>query len=158
MAEELLELGRVHKAHGLRGEVSVSFISNRPERWSVGASLKVGDAWMTVASSRAHQGRTLIRFEGIADRLAAEVLSGARVYGAPLVDPDALWIHEMIGARVLDQDGIDHGIVKAVLENPASDLLVLEDGALVPLAFVTQVEVESSTIRVDVPPGLFETA
>ena len=156
MAEELLELGRVHKPHGLKGEVAVSFISNRPERWSVGAQLKVGEQWRTISAARSHQGRILIQFEGVGDRGAAEALSGAVIWGIPLLDPTALWVHELIGAEVIDQDGTARGRVKAVLENPASDLLLMESEALIPLNFVVAFDAEHAKIEVDVPPGLFE--
>ena len=51
--------------------------------------------------------------------------------------PDALWVHELIGAEVVDARGIRVGVVEAVEANPASDLLVLTDGQLIPLRFVT---------------------
>ena len=63
-------------------------------------------------------------------------------------------MHALIGAEVVDVAGRAHGRVASVEANPASDLLVLGDGRLVPLAFV----VESSTGRVvvDVPAGLLD--
>ena len=69
-------------------------------------------------------------------------------------EDDTLWVHELVGAEVYDKDGRYYGAVTEVEANPASDLLVLGDGRLVPLAFV----VESSTGRVvvDVPAGLLD--
>ena len=71
-----------------------------------------------------------------------------------MTDPDALYVHELIGSEVVEQDGTSHGIVVSVEANPASDLLVGEAGWLVPLRFV--VERRGRQIVVDAPEGLFE--
>jgi 16S rRNA processing protein RimM len=63
-------------------------------------------------------------------------------------------VHDLVGSEVVEVDGTRHGAVVAVQANPASDLLVMEDGNLVPLRFV--VGREDRRIVVDVPAGLFE--
>ena len=73
--------------------------------------------------------------------------------------PTRLFVHDLVGCRVVDADGIDRGRVEAVQANPASDLLVLDGGALVPLTFVVggvETGTDGDVIRVDVPDGLFE--
>jgi 16S rRNA processing protein RimM len=77
------------------------------------------------------------------------------IYGEPIEDDEALWIHKLIGSSVLDQDGIDRGVVIEVIENPASDLLSLASGALVPLVFVSRFDAASSKIYIEAPEGLF---
>ncbi|MEO2156482.1 MAG: hypothetical protein ABGY30_07675, partial [Acidimicrobiales bacterium] len=59
------------------------------------------------------------------------------------------------GATVVDQHGTSHGTVVALLDNPASDLLELADGRLIPLVFVVGHE-PGVSIQVDVPPGLLD--
>ena len=140
------------KAHGLRGEVIVALSTNRPERVAVGATLHTDDGPLTVRTSRPHQHRHIVHFEGVDTREAAEALHGTVLRAEPLDDPDALWVHDLVGSVVVDQHGTDHGPVTAVEVNPASDLLVLEDGGLVPLTFV--VEHADGRITVDVPDGL----
>ena len=51
--------------------------------------------------------------------------------------PDALWVHELVGATVRDAAGTALGTVASVEANPASDLMVLESGGLIPVRFVT---------------------
>ena len=63
-----------------------------------------------------------------------------------------LRVHDLIGATVVDQHGTEHGPVTSVEVNPASDLLVLEGGGLVPLTFV--VDHVDGRITVDIPDGL----
>ncbi len=69
--------------------------------------------------------RWLMSFRGIDTRDQAESLRGAVLAAAPLVDPEALWVHELIGSEVVDLAGSPIGVVEAVESNPASDLLVL---------------------------------
>ena len=61
-------------------------------------------------------------------------------------------MHELIGCDVID-DGVNRGQVVEVVSNPASDLLELDTGALVPLRFVTSHQ--PGVIDVEVPDGLF---
>ena len=96
-----------------------------------------------------------MKFAGIADRTAAESWHGTVLLAEPIEDPDALFVHDLIGRRVIDADGVDRGLVVSLQSNPASDLLVLENDALVPLNFVTNSEIEGE-IHVDTPDGLFE--
>jgi 16S rRNA processing protein RimM len=153
-----LEVGRIGRAHGIRGEVAVTFTSNRPERSAPGAVLRAGDRVLVVTASRPHQGRWLLRFEGVDDRSAAEALLGHTLY-APLLDStvlgdDEFWVHELVGATVVDPRGAVLGRVDAVEANPAHDQLVLDSGALVPMAFV--VEQRGTELVVDPPDGLLE--
>jgi len=151
----LLEIGRIAKAHGLRGEVNVVLVSNRTERLDPGSVLSsdVGD--LVVESSRPHGDRWLVTFAGHRDRSAAEALRGLELRAEPLEDPDELWVHDLVGCRVVSADGIERGVVTAVQDNPAADLLVLDNGALVPVVFVVDGPT-GGTVHVDVPDGLFE--
>lgn len=150
-----LEVGRIGRAHGIRGEVTVTFVSDRDERRVPGARFVTDDGDLTVTHIRAHGGKFLVRFDGVDDRNAAEALTGTSLRAEPLDDDDTLWVHELIDARMLDVDGVDRGVVVEVQANPASDLLVLDDGTLVPVAFVID-RPGDGTIVVEVPPGLFE--
>ena len=149
-----LEVGSVGKAHGLRGEVQVRLTTDRTERVDPGSVLHSDDQTLVVAASRPHQNGWLVRFEGVDDRNAAEALRGVVLRADPIDDPDTLWIHELIGARIVQTDGTDRGVVASVQANPASDLLVTETGALVPLTFV--VELVDGVITIDPPEGLFD--
>jgi 16S rRNA processing protein RimM len=151
-----LELGRVTRPHGIRGEVVVMLHTDRPERTTPGAVLRAGDRTLVVASARPHQGRWLVRFEGITDRNGAEELRGATLVGEPLDDPGEgrIWVHELVGEEVRDVRGNVLGRVADVEANPAHDILVLDDGTLVPFVFV--VEQEPGVLIVDPPDGLLD--
>jgi len=148
-------VARVIKPHGLMGEVVVELLSNRPERLSPGVSLESEKGPIVIQRSRPFQGRYLATFEGVVTREGAETLRGVVLLAPPLDEPDTLWVHELIGAKVVDQRKNDLGQVVAVEENPASDLLVLDSGVLIPLRFVTNV-VAGESIDVTIPEGLTE--
>jgi len=151
-----LELGRVGRPHGIRGEVVVTLHTDRPERTAPGAVFHVGDRTLVLASARPHQGRWLVRFEGVTDRDAAEELRGATLVGEPLDDPGEgrIWVHELVGDEVRDVHGHALGHVLEVEVNPAHDILVLEDGVLVPMVFV--VDRRPGVLVIDPPEGLLD--
>lgn len=164
---QLLEVGRVEKPHGLRGEVVVRLTSNVDGRLAPGTVLfgdPGGGHRLEVVSSRPHQRRWIVVFAGCGRREDADGLRGRLLYGEPVADddPDALWVHELIGAEVVETGGRSRGQVVAVIDNPASDLLELDGGALVPLRFVvahTPVRpggAGGGRVVVDVPAGLFD--
>lgn len=148
-------MGRVVKPHGIRGEVSVEAVTNRPElRFAAGVVLDSDDGPLEVLGGRPHQGRWLVTFAGVADRNAAEALRGRVLHAEPLDEDGALWVHDLIGCEVVDTTGRSYGPVEAVEANPASDLLVLSGERLVPLAFV--VSQEPGRVVIDPPAGLLE--
>jgi 16S rRNA processing protein RimM len=153
----LLEVGHVVKPHGLRGEVIVWLTTNRAERLEPGAVLRAGERELRVERAAPHRGRFIVSFEGVTGIDAAEELRGTELLALPLEDPDVLWVHEMIGCPVEDVSGRPLGTVEAIEANPASDLLVLENGVLIPLNFVVRSE-PGVLIIVDVPDGLVDLA
>jgi 16S rRNA processing protein RimM len=135
--------------------VVVHFVSNRPERTEAGARFCTDAGDLVIGTVRPNGDRFVVHFEGIDSVEAAQSLRGLVLRAEPLEDPDALWVHELVGAEVFDAgDGRLLGRVAAVVENPASDLLELEDGALVPLRFV--VAHEPGRVCVDLPAGLLD--
>jgi 16S rRNA processing protein RimM len=145
----------------LRGEVVVQLLTTVAERLAAGSELDRDGGRLTVESAQAlpgkqspHGSRWLVQFVGIDSREGAESLVGATLRAEPLVGAEGLWVHELIGAEVVDGLGEARGRVAAVEANPASDLLVLDNGALVPLRFV--VSAEPGRLTVDAPAGLFE--
>ena len=133
----------------------MSLTSDRDERLVIGAELFDGRTWLRVVSSRPQpQRKWVVQFDGIADRNAAELLTGRQLFAAPVADDDALWVHELIGARVIDAAGIDHGVCVSVVDNPAHDILELDSGHLVPVTFV--VSLADGVITGAAPDGLFD--
>jgi 16S rRNA processing protein RimM len=150
----LLEVGRVVKPHGLGGEVIVELFTNRPERMAAGTVLSTAGGPLTIEHSTPHLGRWIVSFAGVRSREDAEGLRDTVLSAEPIEDPTALWVHELVGAEVVGVDDRPHGQVVAVEANPASDLLVLDGGGLVPLRFV--VSHEAGRVVIDPPAGLLD--
>lgn len=150
----LLEVGRIGRAHGLRGQVHVELITDRDERLQHGSRLRAGERWLEVATAARHGDHWLVHFVGVEDRTAAEGIASTPLLAEPIHDPDALWVHEVIGARVVEVSGTDRGRCVAVIANPGNDLLELDNGALVPTPFVTTIA--DGVITIDPPDGLFD--
>ena len=130
-------------------------MTNRSERLAPGTVLDTTAGPLTVIRSRPFGHRWLVVFDGVGDRAGADSLRGAVLRADAIEDPDALWVHELIGAELVRQgDGAVMGRVVSVLSNPASDLLELDTGALVPTRFV--VGHGDGRVVVDTPDGLFD--
>ncbi|MGI8663884.1 MAG: ribosome maturation factor RimM [Acidimicrobiales bacterium] len=152
----MLEVGRIAKPHGVRGEVVVELTTERSERAAVGSTLHAeGHGLIRITASRPHQGKWLVTLEGVHDRSSAETLHGAKLFAEPVVDAGVLFAHDLIGAAVIDTKGAACGTVEAVQANPASDLLVLDSGALVPAVFLVEHR-DDGVIVIDPPEGLLE--
>jgi len=150
----LLEIGHIRRAHGLHGQVNVQLGTDRSERLAPGARWWARDGWLTLTNSAPHHDRWLVTFDEIGDRVTAQRYTNTPVFAEPIEDPDELWVHDLIGAEVVERDGTPRGRCVAVVDNPAADLLELDGGALVPVVFV--VERGNGCIVIDPPPGLFD--
>ncbi|WP_400999119.1 ribosome maturation factor RimM [Agromyces sp. GXQ0307] len=168
-----LRVGRLTKAHGLKGALKLELYTDDPERRFVpGAvfSLQVpaDSPWhgrtLTFRELRWYNSQPVGFFEGVDDRTAAEGLVKAILWVDQPVDeepePDAWYDHQLIGLEVV-RDGERIGQVAHVDHLPAQDLLVVktkQGDVMVPFvaAFVPEVDVEAGTLTVTPPPGLFE--
>ena len=134
----------------------VELVTNRPDRLSPETVIAGPCGPLRVKASRPFQARYLVQFDGVDTREQAELLRDfvLRAEPVPDADPDALWVHELVGSEVRDTAGTPLGTVKEVQDNPASDLLVLVDGGLIPCRFV--VGNAQGVVTVDIPEGLLD--
>jgi 16S rRNA processing protein RimM len=167
-------VGRLLKAHGLKGAIKLELYTDSPnERFVPGAVLKLQvpetSPWfgksLTVNELRWYNQAPVIFFKDVDDRDAAESLIRAillidtDVQSLP-VEEDAWYDHQLVGLNVL-RDGVKVGTVVRVDHFPAHDLLAVNTGStevLVPFvkAIVPAVDIEAGTVVVTPPLGLFE--
>lgn len=150
----LLEIGRLGRTHGVRGEIYLSLTSDRPERRRPGGRVFVGGTWRTITKIRESNERFLVMFDGIAVREEAAELTNETVYAEPIDDDDALWVHDIVGSRVVDVDGTEYGIASAVLDNPAHAIIETDRAVLIPVPFV--VSHTDGVVVVAPPAGLLD--
>ena len=168
-----LRVGRLLKAHGLKGALKLELYTDDPARRFVpGAefTLQVPESspWhgksVTVRDYRVMNGSSVVFFDGVDDRTAAESLVRAILW----IDQDqseepednAWYDHQLTGLAVV-RDGETIGQVRRVDHFPAQDLLVVavgENEVMVPFveAIVPTVDIEAGHVVVTPPAGLFE--
>ena len=133
--------------------------TDQTRRLDPGTELTSARGTLRVVSSKPFgpDDRYIVQFEGVFDRSAADSLRGVELEAEPLDDvADVLWVHELVGATVRDAAGATLGVIASVEANPASDLMVLESGALIPVRFVTGHDPTGRTVDVDIPEGLLD--
>lgn len=182
MAERDVVVGRIGKAHGIKGELSVEPRTDEPERrFTVGAVLTTQapqggtplgpgrPSQVTVQALRWHQSRLLVWFEEIRDRNQAEAARGLVLLAsvdedeAP-EDPDEFYDHQLVGLPVYTVDGDRVGELSEVVHGSAQDLLSVraEDGREILVPFVSElvptVDVPGRRIVVQDRPGLLAPA
>jgi 16S rRNA processing protein RimM len=172
--ETSLRVGRLTKAHGLKGAIKVELFTDDPARRFVpGAifSLQVPESspWhgksVTLKELRYYNATPVAFFDGVDDREAAESLIKAILWveldeANEPQEPDAWFDHQLVGLAVV-RDGQQVGTLARVEHFPAQDLLAVTTDAgevLVPFvtAIVPTVDLEAGVITVTPPTGLFE--
>ena len=170
-----LRVGRLTKAHGLKGALKLELYTDDPGRRFVpGAAFALQvpatSPWhgrrIELAELKWFNGQPVAFFKDVTDRASAESLVKAVLWvDADPSDPaeqeeDAWFDHQLVGLRVL-REGEELGTVARVDHLPAQDLLAVatpRGEVLVPFvkAIVTEVDPEAGTLTVDPPGGLFE--
>jgi 16S rRNA processing protein RimM len=168
--KELLAVGLITRAHGVKGEVAVRPLTEVESRFQPGSVLLLGPEGqreLTVGSVRGpHHGRLLVRFRGVEDRGEAEAIRGQVLLidsgqTPALSEPDRFWVHEVVGLEVMTDDGRSLGRVRDVLHNSANDIWVVESergDILVPALrdVVAAVDIPSRRIVIREVPGLLD--
>lgn len=162
MAADIL-LGVIIGAHGLKGEVKVKTFTETPERLGAYGPLhaKDGRAFVVAAVRATAADSATVRFEGIAERSAAEALKGLELFVARAVLPETeaeeFYHADLVGLRAEDEAGRLIGHVRGIHNFGAGDVLDIEkpDGseALLPFTreFAPVVDVAAGRIVVAVP-------
>lgn len=159
-------VGIVGRPHGVRGDVHIDLRTDEPERRfakNAVVRLEGRHGAVTVASSRWHQDRFLVRFAEFADRTAAETLRGAILVAD--VDADEVPVDEgeyydrqLIGLDAVVGDEVV-GVIASIMHLPAQDLLVVDTGGgerLVPFVsqLVPEVDLVAKRVVLADVPGL----
>lgn len=169
-ADELVVVGRIGPARGVRGDVFVEPWTDVPEqRFAPGTVLRAEPTSagpLTVESSSMASGKLVVHFAGVDDRPAAESLRGielviAAVDRPPLADPDEFYDTDLIGLAARTVDGAELGPVTDVVHASGASYLVLHIAGrerLVPFvtAIVPTVDLGGRRVVIDPPEGLFD--
>jgi len=174
---ELLVVGRVRRAHGIRGELVVETITDEPDAvFAPGRRVFAGTTTgapartpleLHVEQSSPFKGGLIVKFAELADRNEAETWRDRYLLlpaeELPPPDEDEVYVHDLPGMRVVRVSGEAVGEVIEVYELPQG--LVLEvrraDGAstvMIPFdeRTVTEVDGDARVITIDPLEGLLD--
>lgn len=157
-------VGRIGRAHGIRGDLGVDIRTDEPERrFAPGSSVMYEGGTLTIVSARHHSGRLIVRFKGFDDRNGAETLHGKILEVEVDVeelpdDPEEFYDHQLIGLEARVGDKVI-GTVSQVIHMPEQDTLAIktdEREILVPfvLDLVPEVDVHQGFLAIADMPGL----
>jgi len=155
--------GRISGLFGVKGELKLEATSAGRSVFKPGRQLRFanrGDSQdLTIATVREHQGRQLVRFDGVSDATTAAELVGGDLYAprdAFVLDANEYLDEDLIGCRLLE-DGRDLGAVSAIEHYPQQDMLVVGK-TRVPLvgAFIEKIDLSARQIKVKLPAGLID--
>jgi 16S rRNA processing protein RimM len=148
---ELVLVGRVGRPHGVDGAFVVESASTDERRLAVGAELLVeGAAATVVVSRRIGSGRRAVKLDRSVARGAELCI---RRDALPELEEGSYYVADLVGLHVVDENGVDVGVVRDVLPGPANDVLELDSGLLLPLVEACVREVDLAARRVRLNPG-----
>jgi 16S rRNA processing protein RimM len=163
-------VAKIGAAHGLRGEVRLQVFTEDPDAVIEYGELESEDGTrkFRVSSLRPAKGHFIAKFEGVNDRNASELLTNIELFVTrekfPEIEEEATFYYaDLIGLRVEDKSGKSFGVVGAVRNYGAGDMLEVSarpnaPGTLIPFIeqFVPEVDLKQGRVVIDPPAGLFE--
>lgn len=168
---ELVEvrIGKVGRAHGLKGDVAIDLRTDEPgRRFTPGAKLALGEGGKSVevGSTKWHKGRLIVTFVGYPDRTAVEGITGQWLSVKVPADempsePEEYFDRQLVGLSVLDHTGRTVGTITEVQHMPAQDMLHIDVNGeirLVPFvsALVPSVDLAAGNVTLADVKGLLE--
>jgi 16S rRNA processing protein RimM len=171
MSSRLVVIGEITRPHGLRGEMRVTLLTDRPERFEGVTECVLWDQARDtrepcrIIAARRQGAAVLVSVAGCETVEAASALVG-RLFALPEdealpLPPGHFYPWQLEGCRVVTEDGRDVGRVARVEQSPAQDLWVVADGTrehLIPAVAEIVVEVDLAGGRVVIrpPDGLLD--
>ncbi|MGB5686323.1 MAG: ribosome maturation factor RimM [Candidatus Electrothrix sp.] len=169
--ENFVSLGKITKAHSIRGEMKMYPFSDSPETMlQYSEMLLVSEDCATsvtyqVERARVQKNVVLLQLKGCNDRNGAERLVGSQVYvhkdALPELDPDEFYLNDLEGKLLKTTEGRAVGRITGFLANSAQDLLCVQgeqedEEYLIPLIPEFLHAVDEDEVTVSLPPGLLE--
>ena len=157
-----LEAGQIVNTHGLRGEMRVLPWADGPEFLTGFSVLYIDEKPHRVESCRVQKTCVLLKLEGTDDVDAARALRGKTVCidrNDASLPEGSVFVQDLIGMRVIDQNGTEIGKITEVIELPKHDVYVVGGEAgeyQIPAVkeFVKKTDLETDTVEVVVIEGM----
>ena len=156
-----IEAGKIVNTHGVAGEVKIEVWLDSAAYMKRFKRLFLGQRELEVESARVQKDFLLCKLRGVDDVNAAMSLKGRTVSIAredAKLPQGGYFIQDILGAKVVDEEGNEVGTLVDVLERPASQIYVVqgESEHLIPAvpAFIRSTDAEKGIITVHMIEGL----
>lgn len=164
-------VGKVLKAHGIKGELKILVYSGDPDDFSHFPRILLVDEHFStskefeVEKSRPQAKGVIVKLAGLDDRTSAEILHGFEIWTEkdflPALAEDEFYWHEVVGLRVETENGEKLGKVKKLFESGAADILVIRGTGreyLVPAMdeFIASIDYDNGLLVIKDVPGLLD--
>jgi len=162
MVEDRILLGIIAAPHGVRGLVRIRSFTEDPMALAGYGPLsdETGKKVFRVEALSAARGTVLARIDGVADRNAAELMRGTKLYverGKLPATSEREWYEaDLIGLGAVGKDGKDWGKVVAFHDFGAGPVMEITGGLVLPFTdeAVPEIDVEGGKVVIDPPAGL----
>lgn len=164
-SERDIVIGKVVAPHGIRGEVKVIVLTDFPDRFDVGSELRLvpenGESRkLVVEANRQYKGGLVLKLRGVETRDDSEAMHGAEF----VIDESDLaqlptggfYVFDILGLKVVTDDGRELGEVTEVLQSGANDVYVTSTGLCIPALkdVIAKIDIDGGVIVVHPVPGL----
>lgn len=159
--QQYIEAGRIVNTHGVAGEVKIEVWLDSPQFMKKCGRIFAECRELKIESAREHKGFLLAKLEGIDDVNAAMTLKGKQLTidrADAKLPKGAYFLQDIIGASVVNEDGVELGKLAEIMETPASRIYVVrgEREHLIPAVpeFILKTNVENGVITVHLIEGM----
>ena len=156
-----VEAGRIVNTHGVRGEVRIESWLDSPDFLKKFKTLYLRGERVRVRSAYVHKGFVIAALEGVDDVNAAMTLKNETVWIAKAdakLPKGSFFLADVLGARVVTEDGAEVGTLEDVLDLPGNRVYVVrgETEHLIPAVpeFIRNTDVDNKTITVHLIEGM----
>jgi 16S rRNA processing protein RimM len=163
---DFLVVGKIRRTHGLRGELLMEILTEFPERLKPGVVVYVGQEHrqLHIRSQRDHNQGLLIAFDGFHNPESAAELRNQLVFvpagDRPPLPEGEYYHHQLLGLRVVSDEGQDLGIMRQILETGANDVYIVVPEAgpelLLPAieSVILDIDLDRGEMYVHLLPGM----
>ena len=163
---EKTKIGKIVNVVGLKGELKVYHYSDYKERFEEISNLYLEDIAYEITGIRYMKEMVILKLQGVSDRSGAEKHKGKDLYidkeDARVLPEDTYYINDLIGLKVIDENGSNHGILSDVIKNRAQDLYEIEkenkSKFFIPAVeeFILDIDMTNRTMKVKLIEGLLD--
>lgn len=159
--QKFIEAGRITNTHGIAGEVRIEVWLDSPQFMKKFKRLFVNGCELRLSAARIHKECLIAKIDGIDDINAAMPLKGKTVFidrEDAKLPKGSYFIQDIIGAKVIDEQGNEIGILKEVMESPAQNIYIVQGKTehLIPAVpeFILSVDADEGIVKVHLIEGM----